>query len=235
MKRLLAAAILAAAASWAVSAQDTPTPKYVKGDETGWRQLAGEDFVDVNCGEKTWKWTGGDLHCTGTPVGVCRTKKQVGDFELVLEWRHLKHAGNSGVFVWVPEKSLEGLKPGQLPKGIECQILDHGYAENYEKKNKKKSDWFTTNGDVFPVGVKMKPFPPLSANGSRSFPKHNTTKGFGEWNHYYIRAIAGEVRLSVNGVEVSGGNEIDPRSGYICLESEGSPIEFKNIRIKEGR
>ena len=29
------------------------------------------------------------------------------------------------------------------------------------------------------------------------------------------------------------GSEISPRKGYICLESEGSPVEFRNIRIKE--
>jgi hypothetical protein len=59
------------------------------------------------------------------------------------------------------------------------------------------------------------------------------SKGFGEWNHYYIRCVDGEVRLSVNGVEVSGGSGAVPATGYIALESEGSPIEFKNIRIKE--
>ena len=44
-------------------------------------------------------------------------------------------------------------------RGIEVQVLDHGYAEQYEKQNGKKSDWFTTHGDVFPIhGATMKPF-----------------------------------------------------------------------------
>jgi hypothetical protein len=30
-----------------------------------------------------------------------------------------------------------------------------------------------------------------------------------------------------------GGTGCDPASGYLCLESEGSPIEFKNVRIRE--
>ena len=79
----------------------------------------------------------------------------------------------------------------------------------------------------------MTPFPPLSPNGSRSFPSAKTTKPHGEWNHYYIRAINGEVRLWVNGTEVSGGNNCDPANGYLCLESEGSPIDFRNLRIRE--
>ena len=51
----------------------------------------------------------------------------------------------------------------------------------------------------------MKPFPPLSPDGSRSFPRKELSKGVGEWNHYYVRAINGEIRLWVNGEEVSGG------------------------------
>ena len=43
------------------------------------------------------------LHCTGQPVGVIRPKKIYTNFELVVEWRHLRSGGNSGVFVWVPE------------------------------------------------------------------------------------------------------------------------------------
>ncbi|MFT3880635.1 MAG: DUF1080 domain-containing protein [Gemmatales bacterium] len=113
-------------------------------------------------------------------------------------------------------------------------MLDHGYTEQYEKSSGKKATWFTTNGDVFPVGSsKMKPFAPVSPDGSRSFPRKNLSKGINEWNHYYVRAINGEIRLWVNGEEVSGGNHIEPRTGYLCLESEGSPIEFKEIRLRE--
>jgi len=191
---------------------------------------------NLNCEPDTWTWKDGVIHCTGQPVGVIQTRKPVKNFELVVEWRHLRPAGNSGVFVWATPESLAELKKGKgrLPKGIECQILDHGYAENWKKKHDGKDpDWFSTNGDVFPCGVKMTPFPPLSANGSRSFPSKKTTKGSPAWNHYYIRAINGEVRLWVNGVEVSGGTGCDPAEGFLCLESEGSPIEFRHLRIRE--
>ncbi len=77
----------------------------------------------------------------------------------------------------------------------------------------------------------MKPFAP--DNGVRRFPRKNLSKGVGEWNHYYVRCINGEVRLWVNGEEVSGGADCEPRTGYLCLESEGAPIEFKNLRIRE--
>ncbi len=207
---------------------------FVDGKGPGWRQLREDDFVNVNCHPDTWTWKDGVLHCTGRPTGVIRSTKPYTNFELVAQWRHLRSGGNSGIFVWGSEKSLNALKGPGLPHGIEVQVLDLGYAEKYEKQHKKKADWFTSHGDVFPTGsARMTPFAPVSPNGKRSFPSKNLTKGTGEWNHYYVRAINGEVRLWVNGEEVSGGTNCEPRSGYLCLESEGSPVEFREIRLRE--
>ncbi len=208
---------------------------FIDGAGLGWQKLGEADFVMVNGDPDTWTWKEGGVQCTGKPVGVTRSQKQYTNFELVAQWQHFRTGGNSGIFVWVPESVLVDLPKGQLPKGgIEVQVLDHGYAVEFEKKNGKKPDWFTSHGDVFPVGIaNMKPFPPVAPDGKRSFPRKNLSKGVGEWNHYYIRAINGEVRLWVNGEEVSGGSECDPRTGYLCLESEGAPVEFKDIRIRE--
>ena len=218
-----------------VRAEDEVPFARIDGAGPDWIDLGVNDFAPVNGDPDTWSWKEGLLTCTGAPIGVIRTKKVYTNFELVIRWRHLKPGGNSGVFVWSPISALEGLKRGVLPDtGIEVQILDHDFTRQYEANSGKKGDWFSTNGDVFPVGKsKLNPFPPLSPNGSRSFPRKNLSKGAGEWNHYYVRCINGEVRLWVNGEEVSGGNHAEPHSGHLCLESEGSPIEFKNIRIRE--
>ncbi len=201
----------------------------------GWVELGKDDFQRANCDEETWTWDGPLVHCTGKPVGVLRSKKKYRNLEFVGWWRHLSHGGNSGFFLWTPDEALEGLVPNRLPNaGIEVQVLDHGYTEQYEKSSGKKATWFTTHGDIFPVGKsKLKPFPPLSPDGSRSFPKGEFSKPSPNWNFYYVRAINGEVRLWVNGHEVSGGNQADPPEGFLCLESEGAPVEFKNIRIRE--
>jgi len=211
------------------------TPRaFIDGSGPGWKPMTGADFVNVNCADDTWTWKNGLAHCTGRPVGVIRSKKKYTNFELVVEWQHLRHAGNSGVFVWASQKSLDALKPGGLPHGIEVQVLDHGYVENWVKGKGEQPDWFTSHGDVFPTGpAKMKPFPPVAPNGRRSFPSKNLSLGINKWNHYYIRAVNGEVRLWVNGEEVSGGTGCDPSSGYLCLESEGSPVEFRNLKIRE--
>jgi hypothetical protein len=208
---------------------------FIDGQGPGWKSLGEADFINVNTDSDTWTWKDDGVVCKGTPVGVTRSRKTFTNFELVAKWKHLKSGGNSGIFLWASEEALTGLKPNSLPPGgIEVQVLDHGYAEQYEKQNGKKPDWFTTNGDVFPVGKStMKPFPPVAPDGRRSFPTKNLSKGIDQWNHYYVRAINGEVRLWVNGEEVSGGSECDPKTGYLCLESEGAPVEFKGLRIRE--
>ncbi len=208
---------------------------FIDDSAPGFRDLTETDFTKVNSAADTWTWKDGVLHCTGQPVSVMRSVKPFTNFELVVEWMHEKPAGNSGVFLWTTPESIEKLaaagKPG-LPDGIEVQVLDHAFTDQMKAAG-KASDWFGTHGDVFPVRVKMTPFPPLSPDGSRSFPRKQLAKGHGEWNQYYIRAINGEVRLWVNGEEVSGGTACDPATGYLCLESEGSPIQFRKIRIRE--
>lgn len=220
----------------AVFNKSAPQPfGIVDGEGPGWKTFEKTDFVRANCDEETFTWEGTTVRCTGKPVGVLRSVKQYKNFEFVAYWRHLSVGGNSGFFVWAPEDAFQDLLPGKLPKGgIEVQILDHGYAENYLKKNGKQGDWFTTHGDVFPVGSStMTPFEPVSPKGARSFPRENRGLGSPEWNHYYVRAINGEIRLWVNGREVSGGRDCNPSQGYLCLESEGAPIEWKDIRARE--
>jgi hypothetical protein len=226
--------------SFVVFSQEAQMPKavpkaFIDGTGPGWRELGEADFAPVNGNADTWSFKDGMILSTGKPIGVIRTKQKFTNVEFVIQWRHLRAAGNSGVFVWVPDEAVVDLKPDNLPKwGIEVQMLDHGYKEQYEKSSGKQGDWFTTNGDIFAVGnSKLKPFPPLSPNGSRSFPRKNLSKGVNEWNHYYVRAINGEVRLWVNGEEVSGGSGAVPSTGYLCLEAEGSPIEFKHFRVRE--
>ncbi len=257
MKRISKSAVLSilvgcfSVATSALWAQDAAVPPkaFIDGRGSGWRDLGEADFENVNCAADTWTWKDGLAQCTGKPVGVIRTKKEFTNLELVTQWRHMKAAGNSGIFLWATEEGMKDLKPNALPKvGIEVQVLDLGYETNFEKSKGKPSDWFTSHGDVFPVGgSKMKAITPQitytrddgstyvvgKPDSSRSFPTKRLTKGVGEWNHYYVRAINGEVRLWVNGEEVTGGENCEPRKGFLCLESEGSPVEFKGLRIRE--
>jgi hypothetical protein len=196
----------------------------VAGAELGSRPIFnGRDlrgWVNVNCAPETFTVREGMIHCDGIPTGALRTERQYENFILELEWRHLKPGGNAGVFIWSGPMPALG-QP--FLRAIEVQVLDHGYG---------KSDWFTTHGDIFPIhGSTMTPFSP--SRGDRSFPKESRSLGAPEWNHYRIVATNGVIRLSVNGVEVSGGTGCNWRRGYIALESEGGIVDWRNLRLQE--
>ncbi len=219
--KLLPALLLALTTVVTVFAEDGFVPMFNGRDLTGW--------VNANCAPETWGVKDGTITCTGKPTGALRTERQYENFIMEVEWRHLSSGGNSGVFVWGTPIAAPGVP---FLRGIEVQVLDQGYADAFEKKNGKKSDWFTCHGDVFPIhGATMNPIG--RSNGKRSFPSEERSKPSPEWNHYRIVANAGSIRLSVNGKEVSGGDDCVYRKGYLALESEGAPVEFRNPRIKE--
>lgn len=230
---------------WSPAAGERPAA-FIDGE--GWTPVRLADLVNVNGTEETWSEEGDVIRCSGVPLGGARTRREYENFELVVEWRHLEHGGNSGLFLWCPESAFTDLPPGNLPRsGIEVQVLDLGYEENWLAGNGTRSDWFTSHGDVFPVGAStMRPFTPEleyteqgstwkvgRPDGQRSFPSERRTRPAGEWNHYYVRAINGEVRLWVNGREVNGGRDCTPARGYLALESEGAPVEYRNLRLRE--
>lgn len=219
----------------AQGSSETAPRAYVDETGPGWRALVEADFAEGNGEPDTWQWEDDLLRTTGEPAGVYCTAQTFKNFELGIGWRVLEPAGDSGVWVWVPWQALVDLEPGDVPPfGIQAQILDHAFAERYRERTGEEPAFATTHGDVLPIGESsFVPFPPLSPNGSRSFPSRELSHGAGTWNHYYIRAINGELRLWVNGEEVSGGNGSEPAAGRLCLEAAGSPVEFRNIRIRE--
>ncbi len=95
----------------------------------------------------------------------------------------------------------------------------------------KPSYRFTSHGDVVPtVSPKMTSFPPVPSNSMRSFSRNNFSRGVSEWNPYSVRTINDEVRLWVNGGDGFGDSTAH---GFLCLDSEGSSVEFRNLRIRE--
>ena len=219
------------------------------GGGDGWRRLTLADFVNVNGDATTWSERDGVIVCTGLPVGGARSQRTYTNFELELDWRHLTHAGNSGVFLWCPESAFEALPPGSLPRsGIEVQVLDLGYETDWEAAHGAPSDWFTSHGDLFPVGdsrmtartpqidyvdVAGRTYTVGSPESSRSFPTRRLVRPAGAWNHYLVRAVDGAVTLWVNGEEVNAGTGCAPATGFLALEAEGAPVEFKNLRLRE--
>ena len=188
-------------------------------DLTGW--------VNVNTAPDTWKVTDGLLICSGHPIGVMRSEKQYENFILHIEWMHMEPGGNSGVFAWsnaVPDPE------GRLPNGVEVQMLELEWP-NLNKVNGVTPPIAYVHGELFGVGgVKTVPDNP---RGERSKSIENRCKGKGEWNVYDVVAVDGVIKLSVNGKFVNGIQKSSQKKGYLCLESEGAEIHFRNIRILE--
>jgi len=179
-----------------------------------------DGWVNINCAPDTFGVKDGVITVTGVPICEIRTKRMYENFVLELEYQHQQAKGNAGVFVWADALPARG-QP--FLRAIEVQVLDGRNTETY-----------TSHGDVFSIhGATMTPDRPHPAGAMRSLPSERRAKGPGEWNHYRITADRGTIKLAVNGKEVSGGYDISPRKGYIALESEGAPVLFRNIRIRE--
>ena len=219
--QMFAAVTLAAQADQAKSVKvmtaDSFTPLFNGKDLSGW--------VNVNTSPTTWSAKNGEIFCTGVPTGVLRTEKSYRNFVLELEWMHESPTGNAGLFIWSDPITAKG-QP--FTRSVEVQIM---LGDEYHEDGKLI---YTSQGDIFSIhGATMKPDRPHPAGWARCLPSENRTKGAGEWNHYRVTAIDGTIKLAINGKEVSGAFDVNPREGFICLESEGSPVHFRNIRIQE--
>ena len=184
-------------------------------------------WVPVNVANDTYTVRDGMIIINGSPTGYMRTEKMVENFVFECDWRHMKSGGNSGVFVW--GDGIPAMGTGYT-RGIEVQVLDEGFNP------KGKNEWYTCQGDIFPIwGATMTPWGRIAngGKGKRSFPMEDRTKPSPEWNHYRIEGNNGEIHLSVNGKEVTVAKDCVPRKGFLALESEGAEIHFKNIRLKE--
>jgi len=185
------------------------------------------NWINVNTAPDTWHVEEDLLICSGQPIGVMRSEKQYENFILHIEWMHMEAGGNSGTFVWSNANPPETTR---LPDGVEVQMLELDWV-NLNKRNGETPPIAYVHGELFGVGgVTTVPDNP---RGTRSKSIENRCKGKGEWNTYDVVCVDGTIKLSVNGKFVNGISKSSQKKGFICLESEGAPIHFRNIRIVE--
>lgn len=180
--------------------------------------LAGWTPVNVDPG--TFTVRDGMIVCSGVPTGELRTERRYENFVAELEYRHLHAGGNAGFFVWSDALPAVG---APFLRAIEVQIIDGWETANW-----------TSHGDVFAIwGATMVPDRPHPAGWERCLPSQRRANPAGTWNHFRVVAVDGTLQLWVNGQPVAGGSAIRPREGHLCLESEGSEVHFRNLRILE--
>ncbi|MBX3360813.1 MAG: DUF1080 domain-containing protein [Phycisphaeraceae bacterium] len=186
------------------------TPLFNGKDLSGW--------FNINCAPSTWQVRDGMIICSGFPTGLLRTDRHYENFIMEVEFRHMRAGGNAGIFVWSDPMPAKG-QP--FTRSVEVQVMDG-----------LEGDWYTSDGDIFPIwGATM--VPENGRGGTRAFPTEKRMLPSPGWNHYRIECVNGEISLAVNGKVVTRGREASPRKGYICLESEGSEVHFRNLLIKE--
>ena len=155
----------------------------------------------------------GVLICKGRPAGYIRTEKAFSDFVLKLEWRFspiTKRAGNSGVLLRIVGPDMV------WPKSVEAQ-LQSGSAGDI---------WLIEGAALETARDRID----RSATRHRLHARSNE-KPIGEWNAYEITCNRGNVTLKVNGLVLNEGSGADLLSGTIGLQSEGSEIHFRNVRL----
>ena len=184
-------------------------------------------WIEVNTPAETWTLKNGQLICSGRPIGVMRSEKQYENFILHVEWKHMEPGGNSGIFVWSSARPDE---KSRLPDGVEVQMLELDWVKLNTRDGVTPPVAYV-HGELFGVGgVETVPDNP---RGTRSKSIENRAKGRGEWNTYDVVCVDGVIKLAVNGKFVNGLQKASQKKGYLCLESEGAEIHFRNLTVLE--
>ena len=150
----------------------------------------------------------GNIHIVGKPFGYMRTAEKYGDYKLHVEWRWIGEGTNSGLF----QRVQDGDKV--WPEAIECQLCS-GKAGDYVMLGGAKIAEVECVGE-FPVKDRVK----------------YCEKPIGEWNTADIICEGKNIKVYING-EFQNECTGDHSEGYIALQSEGGPIEFRNIFITD--
>ncbi|MBP7049977.1 MAG: DUF1080 domain-containing protein [Phycisphaerae bacterium] len=185
------------------------TPLWNGVDFTGWVRFLSDASKNV---DDTWSVADGVLKCTGSPVGYMRTEASYADYHLHVEWRWPGRAGNNGVLVHASGQDVV------WPRSLECQLAS-GNA----------GDFWVIGGVEHAEHAKGG----RRVEGRRTVKlRESSEKPLGEWNQYDIVCKDDWVVVMVNGVLQNVATKCSDKSGRICLQSEGAPIEYRNLWVE---
>lgn len=159
----------------------------------------------------------GILNTLGDPFGYIRTKESYSNYKLHLEWRWPGEPSNSGVLLNVQGKELI------FPHCVEAQLKD-GSAGDIVLMGKGAQ--ITVRDSTYLVASEEYRYLAV-----RKF-EESSEKAPGEWNSYDITVQDGQLELVVNGVLQNTGSGMTLTEGNIALQSEGGPLQFRNIYLQ---
>jgi hypothetical protein len=159
----------------------------------------------------------GLMNTIGDPFGYLRTKESYSNYKLHLEWRWTEEPSNSGVLLNVQGPELI------FPHCVEAQLM-HGKAGDFVLMGKGAA--ITVKDSTYLVTSEEKRY--------LAIPKfeESSENPAGEWNSYDITSKDGTLELFVNGVLQNKGTGMTLTEGNIALQSEGGPMQFRNIYLQ---
>ena len=178
----------------------------------GWDMYLKDQDTDPTT---VWSVDDGVIHCKGKPNGYLRTKADYSNYKLHVEWRWVDKPTNSGVLLHTTGENKI------WPQNVEAQL-----------QNTNAGDFITVQaGTAITVNGNR-----YSSSENKTFKRvvkqHDSSElPAGQWNSYDIICKDDTIQLTVNGVLQNTATESTLTSGAICLQSEGSPIEFRNIKL----
>ena len=175
-------------------------------DLSGW-----ECFVNPESGvpaSEVFSVVDGNLRIAGQPYGYIRTAEKYGDMKLHVEWRWVGEATNSGIFLRVQDGDR------QWPNAIECQL-----------KSGRAGDLVMLGGSKIQEVESAGAFPIKNRAGNFENPA-------GEWNVAEVVCEGSKITIYING-NLQNECTCYTSDGYIAFQSEGGPVEFRNIFIKK--
>jgi hypothetical protein len=151
----------------------------------------------------------GEIRLTSKEHGYVATKKSYRNYVLRFDWMYEPHHaqaadGNSGLLV-----HIQG-PPKVWPESIEVQIWYKDFGSFYTLGGGK----FNPQRDDRPARDKVLRPP-------------------GQWNTQEVICQGDLITVKVNGVEYASGTGAKPSEGRIGWMFEGSPIRFRELKIRQ--
>jgi len=188
-----------------INAQTTEN-LFAAGNLNGWTMFVDDPDVDP---ATIFKLENGILRVEGRPFGFVRTNKTYDNYVLIVQWRWVAAPSNSGIFIYMQDELI------LWPNMIECQLAAGRAGDLMSAGGARFSNSPVVDERVRPIQKKY----------------DSSEKPAGEWNTAVITSMNGNVSVVINGVLQNEGIDSLHKSGYIGLQSEGGPIEFRNVTL----
>lgn len=183
--------------------------------EKGYTLLSLKDFKEFHGKTQqstetpTWTEKAGVISCTGNPKGYLYSLTRYGNFSVRLEFRF-------------PETSQKNENPntgflfyitGENRIWPKCLEVQGKFAEMaHIKSNSKEITLDVTDNQAA---------------------RKQARRPVGEWNSIEVISKDGTLTSVLNGTPIASCKPSELKAGYFGIQSEGNPVEFRNIRIQK--